>query len=66
MRNAKHSIVSLTKLVRKPLRVGRKITITVSQPGAITTVKTLTIRRRHEPSLRTRCLPPGARVPTHC
>ena len=27
---------SLTKLVRKPLRVGRKITITVSQPGANT------------------------------
>jgi hypothetical protein len=65
-RNAKHGTISLTKLVRRPLRVGRKLTITVALPGAITAVKTLTIRRRHEPSVRTRCLAPGARVPTHC
>jgi hypothetical protein len=65
-RNAKHSTVSLTKLVRRPLRVGRKLTITVALPGAIAAVKTLTIRRRHEPSVRTRCLAPGARVPSRC
>jgi hypothetical protein len=65
-RHARHSTVSLTKLVRKPLRVGRKIKITVSLPGQISAVKTLTVRRRHEPSVRTRCLAPGARRPTRC
>jgi hypothetical protein len=53
-------------VVTKPLRVGTKITVIVSAPGAITAVKTLTIRSRKRPVVSTRCLPPGAARPVHC
>jgi hypothetical protein len=65
-RNVKSSNVSLSSLVKKPLKVGRKITITATAPGMIGAVKTLTIRRHKAPAVKTRCLPPGAAKPTSC
>ena len=58
-RNVKSSNVSLSALVKKPLKVGTKITITATAPGTIGAVKTLTIRSRKAPAVKTRCLPPG-------
>jgi hypothetical protein len=65
-RNVRSSKVSLSALVKKPLKVGTKITITATAPGTIGAVKTLTIRSRRAPAVKTRCLPPGAKNPTAC
>jgi hypothetical protein len=62
----KSSKVSLSALVRKPLRVGTRITITATAEGTIGAVKTLTIRSRHAPAVKTRCLQPGAAKPSSC
>jgi hypothetical protein len=40
--------------------VGAKLTIQVTKEDMIGVVKTLTIRRRRAPAVRTLCLPPGA------
>lgn len=58
--------VGLSALVKRKLKVGTKITITVTASGTIGAVKTLTIRRLKAPNIRTRCLPPGAAKPTNC
>jgi hemolysin type calcium-binding protein len=50
----------------KRLPVGAKLTIQATKPGTIGVVKTLTIRRRKAPSVRTLCLPPGASAPSAC
>jgi hypothetical protein len=63
--NVKGSL-SLRRFIRHSLRVGTKITVTVSKPGAITAIKTLKVRARRSPSVSTRCLPPGASKPQHC
>lgn len=65
-RNVTRSTVSLSALVKRPLKVGTKITITATAPGTIGAVKTLTIRSRRAPSVKTRCLAPGAGKPTAC
>jgi hypothetical protein len=62
----KSSKVSLTALVRKPLKVGTRITITATAEGTIGAVKTLTIRSRRAPAVKTRCLQPGAAKPSSC
>jgi hypothetical protein len=56
--------VSLNKRykgVRLP--VGTRITVKVTKPGAIGAVKILEIRKRKEPRVIERCLPPGAKKP---
>jgi hypothetical protein len=50
----------------KRLPVAAKLTIRVAKDGSIGVVKTLTIRRRRAPSVRTLCLPPGATRPSAC
>src|SRR3954469_5321117 len=65
-RNVKSSRVSLSALVKKPLKVGTRITITATAPGPIGAVKTLTIRSRKAPAVKTRCLPPGRTKPASC
>jgi Repeat of unknown function (DUF346) len=65
-RNIRSTKVVLSALIKRPLRVGTKITVTVTAPGTIGAVKTLTIRSRKEPKITTRCLPPGAAKPTTC
>jgi hypothetical protein len=57
--------VSLKPYVRTPLRTGIVLTVSVTKPGAVGMVKTLTIRPR-APRLTTACLPPGAKKPTRC
>jgi hypothetical protein len=48
------------------LPVGAKLTVRVTKDGMIGAVKTLTIRRRGAPSLKTLCIPPGAAGPSAC
>jgi hypothetical protein len=50
----------------KRLPVGAKLTIQVTKDGMIGVVKTLTIRRRRAPALKTACIPPGATAPSGC
>jgi hypothetical protein len=50
----------------KRLPVGAKLTVRVTKDGMIGAVKTLTIRKRKAPSLKTLCLPPGASSPSPC
>ena len=50
----------------KRLPVGAKLTVRVTKDGMIGAVKTLTIRKRKAPSLKTLCIPPGAARPSLC
>lgn len=50
----------------KRLPVGARLTVRVTKDGMIGAVKTLTIRKRKAPSLKTLCLPPGAAGPSVC
>jgi RTX calcium-binding nonapeptide repeat (4 copies) len=50
----------------KRLPVGAKLTIQVTKDGMIGAVKTLTIRKRKAPSLKTLCVPPSAPRPSAC
>ena len=58
--------VSLATYIKKAIPVTAKITVTVSKPGSITTVKTLQLRKRKSPVVQTRCLSDGATKPTSC
>jgi hypothetical protein len=58
--------VRLKSFEGKRLPVGAKLTVRVTQDGTIAAVKTLTIRRREAPSLKTLCLPPGTTSPSPC
>ena len=53
IRNA-HGAVSLKALIRKPLKAGTRLTVTVSKAGMATVTKTLTIRARKAPKVTTR------------
>ena len=57
---------SLKPLVRKRLKVGTTITVTVSRPNEIGAVEILKVRPRKDPSIKTRCLAPGAKRPSTC
>ncbi|WP_028065844.1 MopE-related protein [Solirubrobacter soli] len=58
--------VSLAKFIKKPLKAGSVVTVTVSKPGAINAVKVLTVRAAKKPLIATKCLPPGAKSPVAC
>ena len=58
--------VRLKNFEGKRLPVGAKLTVRVTKDGMIGVVKTLTIRKRKAPSLKTLCLPPGATRPSAC
>jgi Ca2+-binding RTX toxin-like protein len=60
------SSVRLKGFEGRRLPVGAKLTVRVTKEGRIGAVKTLTIRRRRPPSLKTRCIPPGAASPSAC
>jgi hypothetical protein len=51
---------------RRRLPLGARLRIQVTKPGTIGAVKTLTVRRRRAPSVRTLCIPPGAARPSAC
>jgi hypothetical protein len=57
--------VSLTRMFRKRLRVGARVTIAVTTPNAVGKVRELRVVRG-DIKARTRCLPPGAVKPTKC
>jgi len=48
--------VSLAALIKKPLKVGTTITVTVSKPGYTSVVKTLKVQPRKSPTLTTRSI----------
>jgi hypothetical protein len=64
-RNARGT-VSLKPLIRKRLKVRTTITVTVTRPNEIGAVKILKVRPRKDPSIKTRCLAPGAKRPSTC
>jgi hypothetical protein len=57
--------VSLTRYVRKRLRVGAVIDVAVTTPNAVGKVRRLKIRRR-EVKAQTLCLTPGTAEPARC
>jgi Ca2+-binding RTX toxin-like protein len=58
--------VRLKSFEGKRLPVGAKLTIQVTKDGSIGAVKTLTIRKRKAPSVKTLCIPVGATGPSAC
>ena len=58
--------LSLQTLVKKPLKLGTKLTVIVSKPGSSSAVKVLTIRARKAPLVTTQCQPEGASKPAAC
>jgi len=64
-RNARGN-VRLKRFQRKTLRAGTVIEVRVTKPGTIGAVKRLTVRRGKNPTIATRCLPPGAKRPVRC
>ena len=44
--------ISLKSMIKKPLRVGVVLKVVVSKPGAITATKTITIRKKKAPVLK--------------
>jgi hypothetical protein len=65
-RSSASASVRLRGFEGKRLPVGAKLAIRVTKDGSVGVLKTLTIRRRRAPSLRTLCVPPGATVPSAC
>jgi hypothetical protein len=62
----KAGTVSLKRFIKRPIKVGTKITVVTTKPGTIGSHKVLTIRARRRPSVTVRCLPPGATRPQDC
>jgi hypothetical protein len=58
--------LSLKKFIKKPFKVGVRITVVVSKPNAINAVKILTIRKAKSPSIKTQCIRPGTTKPVAC
>src|SRR6185436_9288987 len=44
---------------KRKVKAGTKIVVTVSHPGMISAIKTLTVRKSKKPQITTRCLAPG-------
>ena len=59
-------VLSLKPFIRKPLKAGTRIVVTVTRPGAIGIVKTLTVQPAKRPTIATRCLAPGAASASRC
>jgi hypothetical protein len=58
--------VSLKPYVKKALRKGLRLTVTVSKPGFVSMIKTLTIRPSKAPRIVTTCKAPGAKKASRC
>ena len=58
--------VSLGAYLNQKFAPGTKIAITVTNPGFIGELKTLTIRKGKAPRLTTKCLAPGKKKPVAC
>jgi hypothetical protein len=62
LKRDKKGNVNLAKAVPRRLKAGSVVTVTVSKAGMITQIKTMTIRKRKEPRVTTKCQPPGAKA----
>jgi len=60
------ALVRLRGYERRALPAGSKLQLRATKDGMIGVVKTVTIRKRKSPSLKTLCLPPGAARPSAC
>jgi HYR domain-containing protein len=60
------SSLNLVKFVRRPLKAGSKLVVTLSGGSIITTIKTLTMVKGKAPKIATTCLKAGATKPTSC
>lgn len=58
--------INLKRLITKPMRAGAVVTVAVTKPNAIGSIKVLTVRRAKAPSVGTRCLAPGAKKSVPC
>ena len=63
---ATSATVRLRGFERKPLPVGSKLQIRATKANMVGAVKTVTLRKRKAPSVKTLCLPPGATRPASC
>jgi hypothetical protein len=55
-------VLSLKPWLRKPLRAGTVLTVTVTKPGAFGIVKTVTVRANKGPAISEKCLQPGSKT----
>lgn len=58
--------VRLRGFENKALPVGAKLQMRGTKDGMIGVVKTLTVRKRQAPAVKTQCLPPGSAKPAAC
>jgi hypothetical protein len=65
-RVAETASVTHIRAFERDLRAGTRLTITISKPGFITKVTTVTIRRGRAPARSDMCIVPGARKPSAC
>ena len=54
--------ITLRPWIRKALRAGTVLTVTVTRPAAVGRVKTLTVRTNRRPLTRTTCLRPNSKT----
>ena len=59
-------VLSLKPWLRKPLRAGTVLTVTVTKPGTFGMVKTFKVRANKRPSISERCLAPDSRSRASC
>lgn len=64
-KNAKGS-VSLKPYVKKALRKGLKLTVTVTKTGYVSMIKTVVIESKKAPKITTTCQAPGAKKASRC
>jgi hypothetical protein len=55
-------VLSLRPWLKRPLRAGAVLTVTVTKPAAFGIVKKLVVRRDRGPSITERCLQPGSKT----
>jgi len=60
------STLSLKPYLKRLLKPGAVLTVTISKPGAMTMVKRFTIRRSQRPRLESLCQAPGAKKAQRC
>jgi hypothetical protein len=60
------SKLSLMRFLKRPLQAGTAITVKVSKAGAVSAIKTVTVRSGKAPTVSTQCQAPGAAKPGAC
>jgi hypothetical protein len=60
------SAISLKSFVRKPVRVGTRLSVSVTRSGAVGMEKVLTVRSRRKPTTATYCLSPATNQRVSC